>query len=96
MVVDDLNVVRVARAPNETDSPLPVDANAVLTNPTTLEFLQAIRRWDSQVIEISRSVQHAELSESRSLDVSAEAFDSLALKQPLRITVLEALNHDQS
>ncbi len=96
MVVDDLNVVRVARAPDETDSPLSVDANAVLTSPITLEFLQAIRRWDSQVIKVNRSVQHAELSESRSLDVSAEAFDSLALKQPLRITVLEALNHDQS
>jgi hypothetical protein len=95
VVVDDLNVVRVARAPDETDSPLPVDANAVLTNPITLEFLQAISRWDSHVIEVSRSVQHAELSEGRSLDVGAEAFDSLALKQPLRIAVLEALDHDE-
>jgi hypothetical protein len=96
VVVDDLNVARVARAPDETDSPLPVDANAVLTSPFTLEFLQAIGGWDSQVIEVSRSVQHAELSEGRSLDVSAEAFDSLALKQPLRIAVLEALDHVES
>ena len=42
MVVDDLHIECVTVAPNETDSPLVIDSDAVLTCPITLQFLESV------------------------------------------------------
>jgi len=45
MIVDDLYVVGVTSFPPETDAPLVVDPDTVLTLAIALQSLQAIRRW---------------------------------------------------
>lgn len=56
MVIHDLNVVRVAVSPPETDPPLVVDPNAVLTFPVSCQFFQPIPGWDSQVLDRLRGI----------------------------------------
>lgn len=43
MVVDDFNVRGIAAGKSKADTPLPVDANAVLTAPISLQRLQLVR-----------------------------------------------------
>ena len=43
MIIDDFYFVSVTLTPVETNSPLVIDANTVLSAPVALEFLQAIR-----------------------------------------------------
>jgi hypothetical protein len=51
MVVHNLNVVCIPRAPAKADSPLIVDANAVLSLSVSLELFQVISWRDSEVTE---------------------------------------------
>jgi hypothetical protein len=51
MVVSDLNIVRVAISPSEADTPLVVDADAVLTGSISPEPLKAIAWRDAQVLQ---------------------------------------------
>ena len=46
MIIDNLDFVRVSINPLRTDSPLPVDSNAVLPSPVTLKGFQSIARWN--------------------------------------------------
>ncbi len=62
MVVDDLNVVRVAAAPSETDPPLVVDSDAVLPAPVALERLQPVARRYAQVVQALGGVELNQLA----------------------------------
>jgi len=42
MVIDDLDLLGRTITPNETDSPLIVDSDAVLTFPIATQFLQPV------------------------------------------------------
>ena len=95
MIVNDLYVVRVAVLPAETDSPLLVDSYAVLPAPIVRELLEAVRRRNPQVFERIGSVQDKELSQRDPLETS-ELAGSLALKDLLRLTATEALDHGLS
>jgi hypothetical protein len=46
------------------DTPLVVDANAVLAFPVSLELLQAICRWHAQLVEAHGGVQQQQLADS--------------------------------
>jgi hypothetical protein len=49
-------------APCKTDSILVIDADAVLSMPASLEFLQSIAGRNSQIVRISGSIQQRKLS----------------------------------
>jgi hypothetical protein len=93
MIIDDLDVVRVTRAPNEADPPSLVDADAVLTSPITLELFQAICGRNPQVVQAGCSIEHPELPKGGALEVRSQPLDRLTAKQALRVRVLEALDH---
>ena len=59
MVIRDLDVERVTAAPLETDSPLVIDSDAVLSCSIAAEFFESICGRDSQVIEVDGIVDHA-------------------------------------
>ncbi len=59
MIICDLDVERITDAPFEADSPLVIDSDAVLSCSVTAEFFKSIRRWNSQVVEISGIVDHS-------------------------------------
>src|SRR5580698_3978561 len=69
VVVDDLDVKRVAILEEKTHAPLVVDANAVLPLPVALERFEPVVRRDAQVVEIRRTVKHGKLAHRDSLDV---------------------------
>jgi hypothetical protein len=47
VIVDDLDVVSISAGPTETDSPLVVDANAVLTYALAEKFFEVVGGWDT-------------------------------------------------
>ena len=93
MVIDNLNVVRVAQAPPKADPPLSVDADAVLPGSVPLQLFQSVRRRYAQVIERRRGVEHAELPKGGTLYVGAQSPDRSALEKTLSVSILEALDH---
>jgi len=93
MVVNNLDLVRVPVPPAETNAPLIIDANTVLTRAVSFEFLQAIARRDSQVLELLGGINETELPKHRPMEVSRKAPHGLALEEPLRVPIGKALDH---
>jgi len=57
MVIDDLHVISVRAAPNETDPPLVIDPDTMLAAPVTFQRFQAIAGWNEQVRKPPGGVQ---------------------------------------
>ena len=72
MVVHDLHVVRATLAPAETDAPLLVDPDAVLSLPVAAKRFQAITRGRSQLVQIRGRIKHPEFSRGNPLDLPWE------------------------
>jgi len=62
VIVDDLDVERVAVIPAEADPPLIIDSDAMLTLPISREFFQAIPRRHFEVAQRVSRVQQEELN----------------------------------
>jgi hypothetical protein len=59
--------------PNETNTPLIVDADAVLAGSIAFEALQPICRRDSKVVENDRPIEQTQLSQRDILDVRGQS-----------------------
>lgn len=70
MVIDYLHVLRSGRCPAETDVPLGVDADTVLTGAVTAQRLQAVARGRQQVSLFDGIVNHLQLALGNILDTS--------------------------
>jgi hypothetical protein len=57
MIVDDLNVMRVATLPAEADPPLPIDPNAILSLPIAVQRFQLIAGRNAQLNQVCRRVK---------------------------------------
>ena len=69
MVINNFNLVGVPVQPHKTNSPLIVDANAVLTSAIAAQSFQSIARWDAQEIQRGRSVQLLQLAQRHAGDI---------------------------
>ena len=72
MVVLDDDVLRSGIGPDETDPPLVVDADAVLSRSIACQSLQPVPRWYAESIEIGRRVQVMEFSVGNPVDPGIE------------------------
>ncbi len=79
MVIHYLDAVSITSAPLKTHSPLIVDANAILACPCAGKFLKAVGRWNTQVIERRRVIDHTEFTQRDLLDVLRQPPRSLTL-----------------
>ena len=95
MVVNNLDLIRIAVPPAEANAPLIIDANTVLGRSVPFEFLQAMARRDSQVLELLSGVNETELPQHRPMEVSREAPHGLALEEPLCAPIGKALDHSR-
>ena len=95
MIVRDLNIARLAVVPFETDTPLIVDPNAVLSLPIPAEFLESVRGWYAKVVQVFRTVEDYELPISNNLNISRKTFRKLLPPEPGRLLVLERLDHTE-
>jgi hypothetical protein len=71
--------MRAISHPDETDPPLFVDSDTVLTRSIAFELLQPISGWGHQVFEMRSAVEHGQLSFSH-FPKACELFDVLSSK----------------
>lgn len=96
MVIDDLDIERVAILPFEADAPLLIDADAVLASAVALECLELIRWGDHQIAQIRSAVEVLQLLARALLNLAVEALHECPSEYRLRVFVLEGPNHDRS
>jgi hypothetical protein len=94
VIVDDRDVRAAAVTPNEANPPLIVDANTMLAGPRSLQELEAICGWNSQVIEPLCGIQHAKFATGDGLNSGREPKRSLAVPNALSFPVGKAADHD--
>jgi hypothetical protein len=84
VVVNDLDLLWPGVRPDKAESELVVDADAVLAMAVPPERLQAIARWDLQIVEASGGVEDGELA-GRHTSEAAEAAPWLPFKEGLGV-----------
>jgi hypothetical protein len=72
-MVHNLDIVSIAIAPDKADSPMVIDADAVLALAITRELFKAIARRNAQILQPLRVVQHRELARLFRYSGNAEA-----------------------
>jgi len=95
VIVRDFNVVGVGADPAETDSPLIVNANAVLTCSITLQLFEPVAGWNAQVFQTLGGIQHSKFAKHEVLEIRREPSRSIANKESLRVSIGETPNHLQ-
>src|ERR1039458_9918076 len=73
MVIDDLDALRRALAPDEADSPLIVDADTELTLPVAAQSLKPVSRNCGHVLQFPGVVQHPQLPTRHRSNVAESA-----------------------
>ena len=63
MVVDDFDTIRAGGSPDEAETELVVDADAVLACAITPQGLQSVAWGNAQVVQTDRDLQLPELAE---------------------------------
>ena len=92
VVVNHFNVFDTALRPLKTKAPLVIDGNTMLTFSIVLQGFKFVLWRDSQVVHISRPIQHGKLTQRSSFNIDP-TLHPYAFKQLLRIAALEAKDH---
>ena len=69
MIIDNLHVVGIPIPPLEANTPLVVDADAVLACTIVGEFLQAICGWNPEIRQRHSPIQHPQFSQGHLLNI---------------------------
>lgn len=94
MIINNFNKMSIPILPNKTNSPLAVDADAMLPASISLESFQPIPKGNAQVIQRDGVVQDFELAHGNTLDVWGQANDTKSQEQFFCPTVFRAHYHD--
>jgi hypothetical protein len=89
VIINDLNVKGIAVLEAKADSPLVIDADAVLSEAVMLERLQMIRRRQAQILKTSGGIQLCEPHGGAPEDVSWNAPRSACCVKALRLGISE-------
>jgi hypothetical protein len=95
VIVNDLNVRGFVVMPNEANSPLPVDPNAMLTNSISLESLYSVAGWNAKVLQPLGSMKKEQLAPGHTFD-GLKPEHRLVAKQRFGIAALERPDQDSS
>lgn len=79
--------------PPEANAPLVIHANAILAGTSSLQFLEPVPGWHSQVVQRIGRVQGHELSQHYPEQIRGKTPHWLAVEQALSIPIREALDH---
>ena len=96
MVVDDLDLPCFAIAPSETDTPLFVDANAVLSLAGASQHLEPVARRHPQIVKSACGLKRQEFRPRPSLDLYWQAANGMARKDGRATLVGKALDHEST
>jgi hypothetical protein len=92
VVVGDLDLMRITLAPDEAETPPPVDPDAVLPRTIPLECLQAVPRRRGQVSQADSPVQEQEFPSGLPLE-GAEGLDIFVPEKTLCPPAPEGPDH---
>ena len=67
MIINKLNPMRFIVLPDKADSPLLIDANAVLFFARTMQFFQLIAGWNTQKVETKRRIKQLQFTKRSGL-----------------------------
>ena len=93
MVVRNLDVVGIPVDEPETDAPLVVDGDGMLSFPVSLKFVESVAGRNLQVLEARRQVDVLQLSRRPLGDLLWKPFRLTRRVQLLRVPVRERLDH---
>lgn len=94
VIIHNLDVVRISFAPFKTDSELVIDSDAVLAGSVVAKFLELIPRGGLQILELSRCVQHLQLTQCHAPEIGwRHSFALAGAPKRLRTFVRETLDH---
>jgi hypothetical protein len=96
VVVNDLNLLCTCVTPLETNPPLVVDADAVLTGARAFEPLQSVAGHRSQIFYGLGGTKLPKLPQSSSLNAWVHRRHTLAAPEALSVAVAEGSNHPTS
>lgn len=92
VVISNFDFVRIAVAPNKTEPPLIVNADAVLSVTVAAQRFQPIARERRQVLKLLSGVQHCQFSQRRLLE-ALKLPDTIAMKKAFRQRRAKRLDH---
>src|SRR5450432_309513 len=92
VIICNLHVVGVSVAPQKTDTPLVVDAYAVLPRTVTFQLMKSVTRRHSQIRQTFGRVQHQKLSSCWLSNVH-KLTNILIVEKPLCVGALERPYH---
>ena len=92
MIIHDVDVKRLAVAPDKTQPPLIVNANAVLAQSITHQRFQLIAGRHTQKFQCCGGMQQHELSQ-RDTFKHLEPLTAVTLEKDLRMRAFERLHH---
>ena len=93
MVINDLNRLGITISPHETDAPLIIDPDTVLSLPRAFQRLKPVGWWNPEVLKKMRIVQHSEFSARDCLDVGRQFSGYSSFPDLPGFLVLEMLDH---
>jgi hypothetical protein len=94
MIVDDFDRVALPVLPFETDAPLIVDTNAVLSGAVPFKRFQAICGRNPQVSEVLGGVEHPQLPTSERLNLIWQAARQVAIPDAFGLLVRKGPDHE--
>ena len=92
MIVHDFDRVNVAVSTFKANTPLNVDANAVLPLPVPLQALQPVSRQIPERLQVGRGIQDVQFSQGGSLD-RLEPAHRFPAEEALGVRAAERLDH---
>ena len=92
VIIHNLHVVGIAIAPDKTNAPLVIDADAVLAFPVTFQGFQMIAGRRPQIAKFGRDIQLPQFSLSDALK-SQKSFDGSPVMNLLGLSRPEGLDH---
>jgi hypothetical protein len=95
MVVNNLNIFGAVLAPTKTNSPLIVNANAMLAFAIAFKRFKPVRRRCQQVPSLCCIVQHLQFAFRDDTEIS-ESPDTFAVLKRLCVTAFELANHTEN
>ncbi len=93
MIIHYLHIVSVIRLPIKTNSPLVIDADAVLPGAIAAKFLQTIRRRNAQIVNRLGIVYHPQFPQSDLLNVRRQLARAREIVDFLGFRIFERFNH---
>ncbi len=94
MIIDDLHIKRIAFSPAETNPPLFIDSNAVLSHAVTAQGFEPISWRRAKIFEPSNRREYFELAPRDALNAAKPPY-RVVVREIVSVATSEAANHLQ-